>query len=257
MNALLLVTALLAEAPKPECLPVTGGRVCGFHCETANGLSAKCAETPFGVCTQAAGAVLCFDPPPWLAVAYGGSPPPPKCLIDGTSVACGYDCKSGGGKVACARTPAGACLMTPKHDVVCADPPAAVYGVFGAKTPRMACASYLQTVACGYGCVQAGGVLACATTPFGVCDTREATPVCFDPDKYVICAGGAQTPRPTCTQHAGKLACGYRCATVGSEIACAQTPKGTCDDQGPGGPVCFDPPVRGGSATCTRIIGSE
>jgi len=114
--------------------------------------------------------------------------------------------------------------------------------VFGNKTPPMACKENVQAIACGYGCVVSGGVLRGTKTPFGVCDTREGEPVCFDPDKYVICAGGTQTQKPTWTQHAGKLACGYRCATVGSAIACAKTPQGTCDDQGSSEPVCFDPP---------------
>ncbi len=257
MMPLLLATALLAQAPKSECITVTGGRVCGYQCKTANGINGKCAESPNGICIQNVGTILCFDPPPWLQVAYGGAAPAPKCLTDGSAAACGYNCKNAAGVVACAQTPAGACAAGPNNKVVCADPPPEVYGVFGSKTPPMACKEHLQTVACGYGCVLSGGVLACTKTPFGICDTREGVPVCFDPDKHVICAGGTQTKKPACTQHAGKLACGYTCATVGSAIACAKTPQGTCDSQGTSEPVCFDPPVRGGASNCLKVIGAE
>ncbi|MBE2249546.1 MAG: hypothetical protein IAE78_08345 [Myxococcus sp.] len=257
MTPLLLVMVSLNQAPTPECVSTTNGRVCGYHCQSANGITAKCAETSSGVCVQHVGKVTCFDPPRWLPLALGGAPPAPSCVTDGSAIACGYNCKVSQGRVGCAQTPAGACLAGPDNQVVCADPPPEVYGVFGTKTPPVGCKQNARSVVCGYGCVDAGGALACTRTPFGVCDLREEKPVCFDPDKFVICAGGAQTKKPTCTQHAGRLECGYRCATVGSAIACARTPQGTCDDHDAEKPVCFDPPVRGGSASCLRVIGAE
>lgn len=255
----LIVLALLAQTPKPECITLKGSqRLCGYQCQTANGITGQCAQTPLGVCINHAGKVVCFDPPLWLSTAWGDGAPAPKCLTDGTSVACGYNCVNKLGQVGCASTPMGACRAKPDvNQIVCADPPPEVYGVFGGKTPRMACKEHQQAVACGYGCVEQGGVLGCTTTPFGVCDTREATPVCFDPDRFVICAGGTSTQKPTCVQHAGKIACGYKCATLGSAAACAKTPGGSCDTEGGQGPVCFDPPVRGGDSKCLKVIGSE
>jgi hypothetical protein len=257
MTLSLLVVAVLAQA-KPECITVKNSqRVCGYHCLMGAGQVGRCAQTPGGVCIDNAGAIVCFDPPLWLATAWGGTPPAPKCLTDGSATACGYNCVNKLGRVGCSQTPMGVCKAKPDNSIVCADPPPEVYGVFGSKTPRMTCIDYLEEVACGYGCVEQGGVLGCQKTPFGVCDTREAKPVCIDPDRFVICAGGARTEKPTCLQHAGRITCGYKCVTFGSAAACAKTPGGSCDTEGAQGPVCFDPPVRGGDSKCLKVIGSE
>lgn len=252
----LLIVTVLSQA-KPECITVKNSqRVCGYHCLMGADHIGRCAQTPAGVCIDNAGAIVCFDPPLWLATAWGGPPPAPKCLADGAA-ACGYNCVNRMGRVACAQTPMGVCRPRADNTIVCADPPPEVYGVLGNKTPRMECLDLLEQTACGYNCVEQGGGLACNTTPFGVCDKRETTPVCFDPDKFVICAGGASTPKPSCVHHAGRVVCGYKCAVFGSTAACAKTPGGSCDTEGSQGPVCFDPPVRGGNAKCLKVIGSE
>lgn len=255
MSFAVLTTLLLTQAP--DCISVLGARVCGYSCKTANGVDGRCAATPSGVCQLHAGKVVCFDPPVWLAVALGGAPPEPKCLTDGSAIACGYNCVNQLGKVACASTPAGACKARPDNQIVCADPPPEVYGVFGSKAPPMSCRIRLQEVACGYNCTDSGGQLACTKTPMGTCDTQLGPPTCVDPDKFVICAGGAQTKPPKCQLQGTTLACGYNCTTAGSAVACAKTPQGSCDTGGPGGPTCFDPPLRAGSSKCLRVIGAE
>jgi hypothetical protein len=252
MTSLLLIAVLNQN---PECLNVYGRRVCGFHCKSADGVNAACAQTAAGVCVTNAGRVFCFDPPVWLSIALGGPPPAPTCVAMGSSVACGYNCVSERGRVACAQTPAGACQSQPDENIVCADPPPEVYGVFGAKTPAMKCITRGLVAACGYKCVDSGGAIGCTRTPFGVCDTTLVAPTCIDPDEHVICAGGKNTPPPTCVTMNGQLACGYQCVTFGG-IACAKTPRGSCDTQS-GTPVCFDPPIRGEDAKCLKVLGAK
>ncbi|MCU0697250.1 MAG: hypothetical protein MUC96_12050 [Myxococcaceae bacterium] len=254
MTPFLLTAALLAQSP--ECINANGRRLCGYDCKNANDSEAACAQTPHGVCVAHVGRVVCFDPPLWLQAALAGPPPAPKCVTAGTQAACGYNCVSERGNVACAQTPAGVCKSQPDDAFICADPPPEVYGVFGSKTPAMSCITRGLVTACGYQCVDSGGAIGCTRTPFGVCDTQLGPPSCLDPDKYVICAGGKNTPKPTCTSHGGRLGCGYNCVTVGSAVACSKTPKGSCDTQS-GAPVCFDPPVRGGESRCLKVIGSE
>jgi hypothetical protein len=240
-----LVVMLLAQDQK--CVTVNSTRACGFEC-LENGVSAQCAQTALGVCAKNSSKVTCFDPPVWLAGVWRGAPKP-TCESDGSAIACGYDCKKGGGKVACAATPSGVCTRQ-YGSIVCFDPPAEVYGVFGSSVPAPSCKAQDGKIACGYGCLGANGALACAKTPFGTCAEAGGAPNCFDPDRFVICAKGSSTPKADCVRKSGAVFCGYKCAQAGDEVSCAKTPDGTCDTAGPGKPVCFDPPVRGGSSAC-------
>ncbi len=252
----MLFLALIAVLSQtgPKCVTTGSTRVCGYDC-AENGATAQCAQTPSGVCGKNSSAVLCFDPGLWLTPLYP-SIPRPACISEGGNIACGYDCKREGGKASCAQTPKGACVAQ-YGSVFCVDPPPEVYAVLGADVPPPTCKAQEGKVACGYACVSGGGKLSCAKTPFGTCAENGSAPQCFDPDKTVICSKGKSTPKPECVSASGRLVCGYHCATAGAEVACAKTPDGTCDTAGPGKPVCFDPPVRGGSSACLEAAASS
>ncbi|MEW5741548.1 MAG: hypothetical protein AB1938_21700 [Myxococcota bacterium] len=253
---LALTLLLLAQAPASKCVTVDGTRVCGYDCKDVGG-RAQCAQTPAGVCEVGVGpTLLCFDPPVWLTRVMSAIPKP-ACIWRGAKGACGYDCKAQGNSVGCAQTPRGTCIA--EYDrVVCADPPPAVYGVFGGEAPRPMCKAKDEMIACGYACKSSGSVhLACAATPFGVCDERGGKVTCFDPDEQVICAGDKQTPLPKCIAGGNRIACGYGCVEGGGTVVCAATPAGKCDASQAGVPVCFDPPVTGGSKQCLSVLGAR
>ncbi len=243
---LALVSVLAQTGPK--CVTTGGTRTCGYEC-VENGSTAACAQTPQGVCTKNVSGVTCFDPPLWLSALNLGGLPKPTCVTDGGNLACGYDCKREGGRVACAQTPKGLCTIA-YGKVTCVDPPAVAYAVFGADVPAPSCKQQDGLIACGYQCSSGNGQVQCAKSPFGVCAENGTAPTCFDPSSAVMCAKGKATPRPQCVTASGRVVCGYNCKVAGAEVACAQTPDGTCDTNGPGKPTCFDPPVRGGSAAC-------
>ena len=251
----MLSLVLLVLAQAPGCVTVNGTRTCGFHC-IDNGATAACAKTALGVCAKNSGTVTCFDPPTWV-LAVWSSPPKPECVTDGARIACGYDCKRQSGDVQCAQTPKGVCTTT-ANQLLCFDQPPEVYGALGANVPSPSCVVREGRIACGYSCVTGAGTTSCAKTPFGVCAEDGSTPTCFDPGRDVICAKGTSTPRPKCTPSGnGRFVCGYGCAIAGGQVACAQTPDGTCDTAGPGQPQCFDPPVRGGSAACLEAAAAS
>ncbi|MCC6334044.1 MAG: hypothetical protein IT380_08670 [Myxococcales bacterium] len=253
---MLFLTLLVLSQAGPKCVTVDGTRVCGYDCKDVGGRAA-CAQTPYGVCEVGVGpTLLCFDPPTWLTRVMS-SIPKPSCIWRGATGACGYDCKGQGSAVGCAQTPRGTCIA--EYDrVVCADPPAAVYGVYSAEAPRPVCKARDNMIACGYGCKNSGSVhLACAATPFGVCGEQGGKVTCFDPDEQVICAEDKATPMPKCAMEGPRIACGYDCKQGGGTVVCAQTPKGKCDASQAGAPVCFDPPVTGGSKQCLSVLGSR
>ena len=251
--ALAAVTVLAQSGQK--CLTVGGVRTCGFEC-VDNGSRAACTQSSAGVCSKNSSTVVCFDPPTYLTGVWGGEVPKPACVSDGTGIACGYDCKQTGGKVACAGTPSGICTAA-YGSITCFDPPPVVYGVYGSSVPPPTCKAQDGRVACGYSCASGAGQLACAKTPFGVCAESGGAPSCFDPDKAVICAKGTSLEKATCLKKGTSVFCGYACARAGDEIACARSPDGSCDTGGPGKPACFDPPVRGGSAACLEAAASR
>ena len=97
--------------------------------------------------------------------------------------------------------------------------------------------------------------MGCNRTPFGVCAEKGGPVSCFDPDRYVVCAKGTATPKPECVYQSGGFTCGYHCANSLSQVTCDKTPDGSCNAEGVGAPVCFDPPVRGGDEQCVELIG--
>lgn len=250
-----LTLLVLSQAAAPGCLTVDGVRTCGFDCKAAGG-TVSCAKTPAGVCEKGTGGtIVCFDPPQWLTRVMNPVPKP-TCVWRGASGACGYDCKALSDTVGCAQTPRGHC-ETAYGRIVCADPTAATYGVYGAEPPKPTCLAKNALVACGYSCVSSGVAIACAATPWGVCTTQGAQAQCFDPGERVICAGGKDTEKPVCKAFGDRLGCGYHCVDRGGVIACAQTPAGSCDVTAVSGPACFDPPVTGGSEDCLSVLGSR
>lgn len=249
MITLALVVVLSQAAP--QCVSLNGSRTCGYSC-VENGATARCAQTPAGICTKTGSAVACFDPPTWLA-AIKAEFPKPTCLSDGGNLACGYDCKREGGQVACAQTPRGICFARYGR-LTCMDPPPSVYATLGEQTAKPTCKAQDGVVACGYQCLAGNGVIECTTTPWGTCAEFGGVPDCFDPPKEVICAMGKDTPKPECVNASGRVVCGYHCVTAGTTVGCALTPNGSCDTKGSGGPTCFDPPVRGGTAACLESL---
>lgn len=245
---LVIALMVLAQTAEPKCVTSNGTRTCGYGC-VENGSTARCAQTPQGVCGKNASGMMCFDPPLWLGALKLSGLPSPTCVDSGSAIACGYDCKKENGRLGCAQTPKGTCQII-YGAVICADPPPVAYALLGADVPVPTCKSQDARVACGYDCKASAGRIECAKTPFGACGEDGTAPVCFDPSNAVICAKGTSTPKPQCVVASGRMVCGYNCKTGGTEVACAQTPDGTCDTAGPGKPVCFDPPVRGGSAAC-------
>lgn len=252
---LTLATLAVLTQSGQKCVTVGGTRTCGIEC-VENGVRAQCTQTPVGVCSKNSTQVVCFDPPLWLTGVWGGAVPKPTCETDGTNIACGYDCKREGTRVACAGTPSGVCTRQ-YGSITCFDPPPEVYGVFGKAVPAPTCKAQDGQVACGYSCVASNNQVACARTPFGACFDGAVAPSCFDPDKAVICAKGTSTAKAQCVRQGSNIFCGYQCARAGDEVNCAKTPDGSCDTAGPGKPVCFDPPMRGGSSACLEAIGAR
>lgn len=252
---LVALALLVISQSGQKCVTVGGVRTCGYEC-VDNGSRGACMQTPVGVCAKNSSTVMCFDPPLWLNGVWGGPLPKPTCVTEGSNIACGYDCKRESQRVECAATPLGICTRQ-YGTVVCFDPPPEVYGVFGKSVPAPSCKAQDGIVACGYGCVSGANQIACAKTPFGMCAEAGGAPGCFDPDKNTICAKGASTAKAQCVKQSGNVICGYSCTRAGDEIACAKTPDGSCDTNGPGKPVCFDPPMRGGSAACLEAAGAK
>lgn len=95
-----------------SCIVVNGEPACGFECRIASG-KAKCASTPYGVCTAPDGHVKCWDPP-------RGVHKKAECVVFNGEAACGYDCKIASGKGRCANTPDGKCQIR-NGEVSCSD----------------------------------------------------------------------------------------------------------------------------------------
>ena len=166
--------------PKPKCVWRGAKGACGYDCKT-QGDSVGCAQTPRGRCVTAYDKVACADPPAAAYGVHGDSPPSPTCLAKEGLVACGYACLSSGPELACAATPWGVCAILGAK-VQCFDPDEQVICAGGKGTPKPTCKTFGDRIGCGYGCVDRGGVIACAATPAGKCDDFMAgAPACFDP----------------------------------------------------------------------------
>lgn len=229
------------EDPKrtPTCITEGAALACGYECVRAGG-QVMCARSPDGRCATSGARVACFDPPAWARSAAVAKP---SCVSSGDGLACGYDCKREGEKLACATTPKGKCVAH-GGEITCFDPPPVAYAVSSVEVPEPTCVSHDGGVTCGFSCTSGNGGVACAQTPFGVCAENGST--CFDPGVSLLCSALSSLQRPECVvASGGKAACGYHCVVVGKKAACAQTPAGRCT-----GLVCTDPPVRRVHSTC-------
>ena len=256
----LLTLVLLAAPPqaydptKPGCRTVDGRTDCGWQCRHDSLRGVQCAKTEAGRCFTVDGQVACFDPPAHVTRVFAGSLPEPTCLARDGRVACGYGCVAGNGEVRCAQTPRGTCTSR-AGEVVCADPPAVVYAVYGAETPAVQCKSSGIHQACGYGCVALPEGVRCARTPAGVCRAESGRVTCFDPPDWALCSWGRELPAPTCRGSESGPVCGYACKSVFGRTGCAGSPDGLCHvaEQGV---VCFDPPrLPPTGNACLSILG--
>lgn len=112
---------LTPDLPAPTCLAQFGLRACGWAC-VASSAQVACAQSPWGKCTTAYGRVACWDPPDALIHLGGEELATASCVSTQGAAACGWDCKTSFGKVACAQTPAGRCSAH-QGRVECMDSP--------------------------------------------------------------------------------------------------------------------------------------
>lgn len=205
MVALLLLalsTAPLLPAAS-SCITNYGKTVCGYHCIAAHG-ELGCARTSAGVCGATESELVCWDPPDSVRAHYGDHVPVAECLAKNGHLACGYHCESrDGGEVACASTPDGVCIATPRG-VTCWDPPVSAYCADDKPIPRPRCLSVSGRAACGYDCRAKNGEIACASTPGGSCQILPDRVQCTDPEAPPMCGGkpcnpdDPKTGRPWC-----------------------------------------------------------
>ncbi len=147
-----------------------------------------------------------------------------ECLTAGGKTVCGYDCKISSGKIDCAKTEYGACIVAGGR-VQCWDPPSWV-------RKKASCWQANGEAACGYECRIAAGKASCASTPYGVCTSVDGQMHCWDPPRSV-------DKKAECALSNGKYACGYDCMIAGGEVKCASTPSGRCSLKS-GSIVCSD-----------------
>ncbi len=114
---------LTADLPAPTCIAKFGRRACGWAC-TSSSEELGCAKSPWGKCTTAYGNVICWDPPDALIHQGGEALFSSSCVTTQGVGACGWDCKTSFGRVACAQTPAGKCSAF-QGRLDCFDPPLA------------------------------------------------------------------------------------------------------------------------------------
>jgi hypothetical protein len=181
----LLLTTAPSSVPESECLSANGRTACGYACRST-GKDAKCAQTPFGMCTVLQGEVHCFDPPTVVIHHPPRSTETPMCRQSGASVACGYNCNVTQGRVSCARTPYGVCSMLNGRQV-CWDPSDETIHQYGASLPTPQCSAAGSSVACGYSCQVTLDQVACTQTPAGRCTSQGGKATCWDPPALLHC----------------------------------------------------------------------
>jgi hypothetical protein len=171
---LMLALVVLTGWPQQQCVTAGGNAACGYDCKTAAG-EARCARTPLGRCVTTAGEIFCNDPPNYVLRA--GATEQMMCVTSAGTAACGYDCKSAAGTVACAQTPWGRCVTTAGR-VFCGDPSKRV--IFSGEVTPVECRTSAGNAACGYDCKTAAGTVACASVPWGRCITSAGRVVCSE-----------------------------------------------------------------------------
>ncbi|AGC47355.1 hypothetical protein MYSTI_06082 [Myxococcus stipitatus DSM 14675] len=190
-------------------------------------------------------------PPPRPAPPAPVTPPPrvepapqpvPNCLSSQGQTACGFNCQSARGGIACAQTPYGTCAVH-AGQVHCWDPPRVAIQHPSKSSASPECKEVRGKVACGFNCRVNNGEVACNTTPYGVCKTHFGRLVCWDPPASVIHEYASDTPTPGCLNASESIACGYGCKAIRGEVHCASTPRGVCAINSRSNQfTCFDPP---------------
>jgi hypothetical protein len=237
--------------PKPvlpvmSCIEDDTNKVCGFNCLKNYG-QMRCAMTPQGRCASVEGKVACWDPPAAYLAYLGTNAEAASCLANYGEVACGYNCVEHNGHVACSETPMGRCAGN-FGKITCFDPPLSLLPLFQGAVPQAQCMEAFEKIACGYHCVGQFGQVKCSTTPQGTCTTKGGNVLCFDPPTSELVFMASQ-PNPglaesSCLEERGRVACGYRCLANEGDVACAVTPRGSCNISDEGRVVCTDPPAR-------------
>lgn len=120
------VRALYSRAeervPRPSCVVRSGNIACGFGC-TAQDSRVACATSPEGVCRSTGREILCWDPDPSTYCSDAVSLLRPECITLDGAIACGYQCFTRNGQLACAKTPDGRCFAS-GDGIACTDPEA-------------------------------------------------------------------------------------------------------------------------------------
>jgi hypothetical protein len=165
----------------------------------------------------------------------------PTCVSSGNAIACGYHCVTGMNTAACAKAPEGVCVSN-GWSVTCYDPPPDVRWLLrnDDTIERPACVTS-RGIACGFHCLSPGAK--CAQTPQGACHTNQGAAKCWDPPEAVRwrMLQRRDVEYASCISFLDHIVCGYHCTSVGTSMACAQSPDGMCRTRFTS-IACFDPP---------------
>lgn len=151
----------------------------------------------------------------------------PTCTTTAGQTVCGYNCVSASDTSRCAQSPYGACAAT-DGAIVCADPPDWEFSLACGRPAVVQCITQYDQVACGYYCVANDGHVACARTEWGACIAQYDQVQCWDPAPGLVIASRGRLPHAQCYANYGHLVCGYNCMSAYDNVACAETPAGTC-----------------------------
>lgn len=169
------------------------------------------------------------------------APPGAQCVQAGGASVCGHACLTFNETARCAQTPLGTCVVW-NGRIHCWDPPLLLASLPNGSVPVSMCENNFTQLACGYRCQAAQEKVACASTPYGICEANRGRVTCWDPALSLIWNTQGQLPRPRCVASGDQVACGYACESSFNQVACAQTPQGSCQVVN-GVPSCWDPPL--------------
>jgi len=228
--ALLATSPAYAQPQQATCTSAFGRTVCGYNCVAAYG-QIKCASTPWGACHSAYGKVVCGPNTPMIP---GVDMPKASCKAAYGQIACGYNCVAAYGQVRCATDPWGACTSAYGKVTCTADnQQLGLWLQRGVTVPDAQCLSAYGTSACGWGCVQGQGTVACSPNPWGTCAVARGEVQCSNPAATPVQHAHfdhapVQPVQAECKSAYGKTACGYHCAAAYGQVKCSSNPNGAC-----------------------------
>ncbi len=165
------------------------------------------------------------------------------CISKWGRTVCGYDCKAKLGRIRCAQTPQGTCVVT--HGVVrCWDPPKSTTTKRQPPQQRARCLSAHGKTVCGYGCKKAFGQLRCSQQIGGRCWKSHGRIACTEDSSRTPWRPPppiARPPKGQCLSAYGTTRCGFNCVARYAQVKCAQTPQGVCK-AAYSRIYCWDPP---------------